>query len=138
MPFTSAGADIAMKRDPASGRFTFDWDATGNPYYADDNTHRVMSLVIERRPTPGFPGWWADSTGERGSVLYAIKNVRRSTPSEVEAAVLDAARKAVDEGWVTDVTAKAHLRPAHRANVEIRWTNPGGQPQVAMVPLRAF
>ena len=136
MPFTSKGSDIIMKRNDAVGRLDFDWDATGNPRYGDDNVHRVLSLLLEHRPSPGSPGWWADETGKRGSLLYTVRNVRRSTPSDVEAMVKDALQKAVDEGWISDVSAKAFLRPAERARLEVRWTNPSGLTENATVRLQ--
>ena len=135
MPFTSPGQDVAMRRNPSTGKLDFDWDATGNPRYSDDNVHRVLSLLVEHAPSPGEPGWWADETGKRGSLLYTVKNVRRSTPSDVEAMCVDALQKAVDEGWVSDVSARATLRPVDRARVEVSWKNPGGIPATARVAL---
>ena len=126
-----------MRRNPATGKLDFDWDATANPRYADDNVHRMLSLLVEHRASPGKPGWWADETGKRGSLIYTVKNLLRKTPSEVEAFAIDATRKAVDEGWVSEVTAKATLRPTSRAVVEVRWKNPGGIPGVARVALAA-
>lgn len=136
MPFTAKGQDVAMRRNEAVGRLDLDWDATGNPRYSDDNVHRVLSLLLERRPSPGLPGWWADETGERGSLLYTDKNLTRTTPSEVESHCRDALRKAEDEGWVSDVRVKAFLRPADRARVEVAWKNPGGKDEAVRLALR--
>ncbi|HZU84528.1 MAG TPA: hypothetical protein VE987_16475 [Polyangiaceae bacterium] len=138
MPFTRAGSDIAMRRNPATGKLDFDWDETGNPRYSDDNVHRVLSLLIEHRPAPGpdgGPGWIWDRTGKRGSLLYTVKNVRRSTPSQLEAFGMDALQKAVDEGWIKNPTVKAFLQPATSARLEVSWQNVGGRPSTLRVPL---
>jgi phage gp46-like protein len=137
VPFTSSGRDVAMVRDLVTGRFDFDWDATGNPRYSDDCVHRVLSLLLEHRPSPGFPGWWADDTGKRGSLLYTVKNVRRSTPSDVEAFASDALQRAVDEKEISDVVARAFLKPVGRARVEVSWKTPGGRPASVAVALGA-
>lgn len=140
MPFTKPGSDISMRRDPASGRLTFDWDETGNPRYSDDNVHRVTSLLVEHRPSPATPsqdaspGWWFDALGTRGSLIYTVKNVKRTTPSQLEAYALDAMKKAVDEGWISAPTAKAYLA---RALLEVSWTNPNGRPASIAVPIRS-
>ena len=130
-----------MVRNPATGRLDFDFDETGNPAFSDTNTHRVLSLVIEHRPSPSSPsqaaspGWWADETGERGSLLYTLKNLRRRTPSEAESMVRSALQKAVDEGKISDVDARSFLSPATRARIEISWRNPGSVPGSAVVAL---
>ena len=125
-----------MARNQAVGRLDFDWDETGNPRFSDDNVHRVLSLLLEHRPSPGSPGWWADETGRRGSLLYTAKNSKRSTPSEIEAMARDALQKAVEEGWISDVSVRAHTRPAERAHIEVRWKNPSGdRPAPLRVPL---
>lgn len=141
MPFTSSGADISMRRNPATGRLDFDWDATGNPKFDDSNGHRVMSLLIEHRPSPATPsaaaspGYWADATGKRGSLLYTVKNVLRETTSQVEAYAIDALQKATAEGWFTSPVAKAFLRPVSRARLDVTWTNPGARPQSTSIAL---
>ncbi len=138
MPFTNPGSDIAMRRNPATGKLDFDWDETGNPRYSDDNVHRVLSLLVEHRPArgpDGGPGWIWDTTGKRGSLLYTVKNVRRSTPSQLEAYALDALQKAVDEGWIAAPTAKAYLAPVTAARLEVTWQNPGGRPAAIRIPI---
>ena len=144
MPFTSTGADIAMQRNPATGRLDFAWDTVGpnagNPTYNDDNVHRVMSLLFEHRPAvasasqPASPGWIWDQQGTRGSLLYTVKNVKRSTPSELEAYARDALQRAVDEEWIFDVTVAVYTAgPAPR--IEVGWKNPGGNQGGLRIPL---
>jgi hypothetical protein len=134
-----------MRRNPATGKLDFDWDAdgsnAGNPKYSDDNIHRVLSLLVEHRPSPATPdgpatpGWVWDRTGQRGSLIYRVKNIRRSTPSQLEAYALDAMQKAVDEGWISNPSAKAYLSPATSARLEVSWHNPGGRPMSIRLPL---
>ena len=131
-----------MVRNPATGKLTFSWDTSGankgNPQYTDDNVHRVYSLLMEQRASSGPDGgmgWMWDVDDRRGSKLYTVKNVFRSTPSQLESFALDALQKGVDEGWFTDPTAKAYLSPVTRARLEVSWKNPTGQVQVLKLGL---
>ena len=141
MAFNSQGADVALVRT-ANGRMDFDMDTSfpnkGNPRYTDDNVHRVFSLLVEHRASSGLDGgigWMWDENGIRGSLIYTVKNVKRATPSQLEAFALDAMAKGVNEGWFTNPTAKAYLSPITRARIEVGWTNPGGRAQAIKVPL---
>lgn len=95
MPFTRTGTDVEMVPNPRTGRLDFQWGTDGNPVYSDTESHRVATLLLERRG-----GWIQDATGQRGSVLAAIRTDRTRTASEIEAAARDALEKAVREGWI--------------------------------------
>jgi phage gp46-like protein len=110
LPFTRPGSDMAMtKQDPSTGLYNFDW-SNGDPLFDDTQAHRCLSLLIEHRPTPEKPGYWADETGKRGSYLYTLRNITNATPSQAEAYAADAMQKAVDDNAITfrreDVTAR--------------------------------
>lgn len=110
MPFTRPGADLAMtNQDPSSGLYSFDWEY-GDPKFDDTQAHRVLSLLVEHRPGPQSPGYWADTTGTRGSYLYTLRNLVRATPSQAESYAADALQKAVADNAITfergDVTAR--------------------------------
>lgn len=141
MPFTSKGADIALKRNSATGKFDFDWDTrgtnAGNPKYADDNVHRILSLLIEHRGSPGNLGWVWDVKDNRGSLLYTLKNVRKATPSQAQAFALDALQKAVDEGWIQSPTADTRRIGADRTTLvlDVGWKNPDKSTASVRVPL---
>lgn len=95
MPFTRPGSDIEMATNPNTGRLDFSWDSSGNPVYSDTQSHRVASLLVERRGQ-----WVQDKTGQRGSVLHLIRSDRARTASEIESAAGDALEKAVREGYI--------------------------------------
>lgn len=123
MPFTLPGADIAMVRNEGTKRFDFSFEnQTGNPAYDDTNEHRVLSLLVEWRDR-----WYAARKG-RGSLLYTVKNDRASTTSQLEAYARDALKKAVDDGWIQNVTAQATRLGLGRFVLRVSWANPAGKP----------
>ncbi len=96
MPFTSAGTDIALVRNPATGRFDIQWDVTGpnggNPVYDNSETHRCASLIVAERGK-----WTMDPTGQRGSTLYLLKNDTAATRDDIANATRAALDKAVQD-----------------------------------------
>ena len=100
MPFTTAGSDLSLtNQEPQTSLYNFNWVA-GDPQFDDTQQHRVASLLVEHKPSPKMPGYWADPTGLRGSLLYTLQNVVNSTPSQAEAYASDALQKAVDDGAI--------------------------------------
>lgn len=95
------GRDLALsRRNAETGRFDLDWDTTGDPKFDDTEAHRVTSLLVEHRPSAYGAGYWADPTGLRGSLLYTLRSLRASTPSQAEAYARDALQKAIDDGAI--------------------------------------
>lgn len=126
MPFTASGGDIALKRNPDTGRYDFDWDLTGpnagNPKYDDRQTHRTASLTVGHRGQ-----WVMDRTGLRGSVIYLIKHDRSSTASDLENAERDALTKAVVDGAILpDPTVRAHRIGPGNYQLDITTVTPDG------------
>ena len=99
MSFTATGRDLAMARNPRTGKFDLQWDDTGNPSFDDRESHRVLSLLVERRGE-----WWADTRGNRGSRLHTVKEIRRTAPSTIESFAREALDKAIAEGAIRPVT----------------------------------
>ena len=101
MAFTRPGADMAMtNQDGATGLYSFEW-AYGDPVFDDTQEHRVISLLVEHAPSPNNPGYWADETGRRGSLLYTLRNVTTATPSKAEAYAAQALDWAVAGNAIT-------------------------------------
>lgn len=119
-----AGRDLAMTRvNPSTGRFDFDWTDRNDLKFDDTQTHRVVSLLLERRGQ-----WWADTEGNRGSRLYTLRDLRRSTPSQAEAFAQEALARAVSDGWIRDPVVKARVPSPGRLLLDpVRWTLPGGR-----------
>jgi len=95
------GRDLSLSRlNKQTNRYDLDWDDDGDPSFDDTEAHRVASLLIEHRPSSLSAGYWADLKGSRGSLLYTVKNLRSSTPSQAEAYARDALQKAIDDGAI--------------------------------------
>lgn len=117
-----AGLDLALtKRNAATNKFDVDIDSTGNARFDDTEAHRMASLAIEHRGK-----WFLDPTGRRGSELYLVKVLKRSTPSQAAAVVSAGVQKAVDEGHVTDVTVAARVPTPGRLNIALGWKTRAG------------
>lgn len=120
-------------QNKATRLFSFDWGTDGEPKFDNTEAHRVLSLLVEHRPSPpSKPGYWADDTGRRGSLLYTLTEVRRATPSQAEAYARDALQKAVDDNAITfdpgNVTAK---RTAGGITLNVIYTANGDTQQVS-------
>jgi phage gp46-like protein len=128
---STAGTDIALTRNPATGRFDFAFTASsgGDVAFDDTNEHRVLSLLLEHRDR-----WFAAKKG-RGSRLYAIKHDRASTTSLLESSARDALKKATDEGWISDVSARAVKVRAGRFSLFVQWKNPSAKPGTLTVSI---
>ncbi len=117
MPFTNPGRDAALSVNVGTGKFDTSWDSTGNLAFDDSEVHRVASLTFEHRAR-----WAFDPNGNRGSELYTLKNLLRSTPSTAVAMELRALQKAADEGAIDTVTVTARpVRVPGRLNLDIGW-----------------
>lgn len=131
MPFNRPGSDLAMTNQSGdTWLYNFDW-LNGDPRFDSTEAHRVVSLLIEHRPTPKNPGYWADVTGLRGSLLYTLRTVTNSTPSQAEAYSVDALQWAVNDNAITfqraGVTAR---RTAQGIALSVKYTAAGKQQTV--------
>jgi phage gp46-like protein len=133
LAFTRVGRDLALtNQDKATGLLSFDWGTDGEPKFDDTEAHRVLSLLVEHRPSPpSNPGYWADATGKRGSLLYTLTEVKRATPSQAEGYAVDALQKAVDDNAIlldpANVTAK---RTANGMSLSVIYTANGDTQRV--------
>ena len=123
MPRTDASGDITVVLNRNTNRYDFDFDATRDVKFDDTERHRVLSLLVEHRGK-----WWADTTGERGSQIHTLKNVRSTTPSQMEAFAMEALQKAVDEGKIQNVTASARRVSPTRIDLTVSYETAGGKP----------
>ena len=120
MSLPDAGRDIGLKRNVLNGLFDLDWsDVSGNPVFADDGSHMVLSLLLEYRGL-----WWFDSTGSRGSNLYLIKHDLATTASDIKAAADIALQPAIDDGRLRTVTTKCVRKGPGRFELSVNWVMP--------------
>lgn len=113
----------------ATGLYNFKW-VGGDPLFDSTQAHRVLSLLVEHRPTPGHPGYWADPTGKRGSYLYTLKSITTGTPSQAESFASDAITKAVADNAITYDKNQIEARRVGNAGIVVKVPyQAGGQPQ---------
>ena len=117
------GADISLIRIAQTGKFDIQWDATGNPVFVDDQSHAVLSLLYEHKGE-----YWADITRARGSLLWTVKDIKKTTPSKVKAFAEDALQPLVDAGKIIapQVSAGRDGLNINRINLSISYSLPGG------------
>lgn len=118
------GDDLQLKLNPTSGLWDFWWDDYGNPAFSDNESHTVLSLLLEYRGL-----WWADVTGQRGSNIYTIKNDKKSTSSDIKGAADEALALAVQTGTIQSFTTTVTREAPGRFTLAVSWTLPGGSPQ---------
>jgi phage gp46-like protein len=115
MPLT----DIALVRNPANGRFNFQWK---NGDVVTDTTceHEVMSRLVEKRAQ-----WWADEDGTHGSRIHTVKTLNGSAQSNGEAYAREALQPMIDRGAITisRVTVQASTIPTARFQVNVFYQN---------------
>lgn len=117
MPFTRPGRDAALTINPATGKFDLSWGPDGNPIFDSTEVHRVASLLLEHRAA-----WIVDTAGNRGSLLHTLRELRRRTPSQAEAMALEALAKAVNDGAIDNVDARARKVTTYgRLTLDIKW-----------------
>jgi phage gp46-like protein len=124
------GRDIALKRNPVTGRYDFRFDDTSNPAFTDSDEHLVLSLLMEYQAK-----YWADTTGKRGSRLHTVKNARSDTERELEAIVHEALDPAVADGRLRSVeSVTATTRASGRYDIEILYRNREGRESNLRIP----
>ena len=128
------GADVALARNPVTGKFDLQFDSTNAVMFDDSVSHAVLSLILEHRGR-----YWADATGQRGSFLYLVKEDRKATPSQMQSYVEDALSLLVDQGKILPLTGESKVRVIatriHPGRIDINVTY--STPQSSRVNTRA-
>ena len=131
--------DFAFVTNPRTGRLDMQTSG-GSPVRDDSRFHKVMSRLVAHRAL-----WWADKSGTYGSRLRDVKNLRRTTPSDLEAFAREALAPLVTAGEILPprgerqvlATIEKFKRTEGRAVVVVRWATPSGEePPPARYPLR--
>lgn len=118
--------DITLgNRSEATGRFNFVLGATGDVSFDDTETHAVMTAAMERRG-----GYWANPN--HGSLVFQLKSLTTSTPSQAQAMVLDALQFLERNGRITNVSVVSLVGKTSTGGgslgLLIKWTTPDGKP----------
>lgn len=130
-------SDLAFTINPSSRKLDVATRA-GSPYYEESRLHKVMSRLSAVRGR-----WWADSTGAYGSRLREVKNLRRTTPGDLESYAREALAPLVTAGEILPprgarqitVEVSQFNRQLGRAVIFVAWVVPGGAEQSTRYPL---
>lgn len=124
MPLTLPGSDVALVRNPSTGRFDLQFETTTqNPQFSDDQSHAVLSLIYERQGE-----WWADASGKRGSLLWTVKEDRKASASKIKGYVEAALQPLVDQGRIRNLAVTATRVKPGRIDLGITYLSPSGLP----------
>ncbi len=130
MSFTRPGKDVAIVSDPATGKVDFTFDDTNNFAFDNMSEHAVASLLVEHRGE-----WWADTTGKRGSQIHTVRELRRSTPSALEAFADEALQRATDASIVQGIPEVHARMKRNGATIEVRYKAPDGTDRTLLQPI---
>jgi len=134
--FTQAGADIALVRDPATGKFDAVIETTGgnlgNPKFEDTRAHAVLTTLMshKRGQRPGDQvqggGYYGDAQNRRGTLLWTVTQDRTATGSQLVAYAEDGGQQLIELRMISSFAAKAlNLGPA-KWRLDCAWTLPDG------------
>ena len=129
--------DVEVVVDPRTNKLDLQVRG-GNPVFGSSRVHKVMSRLVEHKGA-----WWADTTGQQGSELHTVKNLRRTTPSDLEAFARDALAPLVSAGEILPPRGASQIRveptvdrAGGRARIYLGWATPGGTDEEIHLALR--
>jgi phage gp46-like protein len=136
MALTSKGSDIVLVRNDATGKFTYRMSASGtnkgNPEFDDSRTHACMTTLFswKRGKLPGDSapqgGYYWDTAGRRGTLLWTVKYDRQATRSDLISAAQDAGQQLVDDKLIVNYSVDAQRLGVGRWLLLFGWTLPTG------------
>lgn len=133
-----SGKDIALAQSTSQqGRFDFDWitsgPSKGNPRMTNDRAHAVGTTLFswKRGTRPGSQtpegGYYYDTAGRRGTLLWTILYDRQATRSELIAAAQDGGQQLIQEKILTALQSEAQRRAPGKWALSVNYTLPSGQ-----------
>lgn len=115
--------DVALKRNPANGKFVFDRDpVTGDVKRSPWQEYAVLVTLASRK---GEYFW--DSTGEQGTLLYSVVKDGFATGSQLAAYAQDGIDQCKAAEVITGGSATAERLGTGRWAVRVKWTVAGGR-----------
>ncbi len=138
-----ATKDVLLIRNPSTGQWDLQKGAGNNPVTDTTAVHAVLTQLLERRGSPGNPGWiWDSLAGSgtpdtHGSLLYLVDSDTPESRSQFKAYCLDALAPLVAEGRIANATADVAPSSTVRGRIDglVTWTVPGdNQAQTLVVP----
>ena len=100
--------DIALKRNPATGKFTFDWDTPdGDVKWSPYAEYPVLTTLASHK---GRYFW--DATGQQGTLLYTVIKDGLATGSQLAGYTQDGLDQCRADGIIQSGSATAErVRP---------------------------
>lgn len=134
--FTQAGADIALVRDPATGKFDAVVETTGgnlgNPQFEDTRAHAVLTTLMshKRGQRPGDQvqggGYYGDAQNRRGTLLWTVTQDRTATGSQLVAYAEDGGQQLIELRYLRSFQARATKLAPAKWRLDCLWTLPDG------------
>ncbi|MFO0578705.1 MAG: hypothetical protein U1A78_32280 [Polyangia bacterium] len=134
MALQFTGRDVALQRNEATGKFDLQFSTegpnVGNPVLDSTCTHAVLTTLLSKKrgTRPGSPlqegGYYFDTTGRRGTLLWTVNQDRLATPSQLKAYAEDGAQQLVDLRYIASFDASARKRGPGNFLLTCRWFLP--------------
>lgn len=134
MQFT--GSDVALRRDATTGRYDLVLSSSGvnkgNPVTDSTRTHAVLTTLVSMkrgsRPGSRTPegGYYPDTSGTRGTLIWTVSQDRLATPSQLQAYAEDGGQQLINLKYIATFTASASRRAPGKFAVTAVWTLPNG------------
>lgn len=138
MALQFTGNDVALVRNATNGKF--DWQVSssgpnkGNFVLDNTRTHAVLTTLVswKRGTRPGRNsqtpegGYYWDTSGRRGTLIWTISQDKIATPSQLKAYAEDGGQQLLDLKYIASFTASATRRAPGKLSVTATWTLPSG------------
>lgn len=106
--------DISLKRNPATGRFTFDW--SGDLKFDDLVAYSVLTTLYTRKGS-----YYWDSSGQQGTLIYQVRNDKFSTGSQLAAYAQDAGDQCIRDSLIQAFSSDAQKIRTGSYLLNIHW-----------------
>ena len=134
MALQHTGRDIALQRDPLSGKYDLVFSASGpnkgNPVLDDSRTHAVLTNLLSqkrgsRMGSAPQGGYYYDPTGSRGSLLWTISQDKLSTPSQLRSYGEDVGERLLNRKQIRTYRVSASRIGSGKFRLDFAWSVPG-------------
>lgn len=136
MALQFTGRDVALVRDDATGKFDLIFQTSGpgrgNPLLDNTCTHAVLTTLLSKKRgiRPGSQsaegGYYWDTTGQRGTLLWTVNQDRLATPSQLRAYAEDGGQQLVNLRYLAAFEASATKRGPGNFLLTCRYYLPSG------------